>query len=1225
MEDLLQQATLDFESFLSGHKAPALVGHSLMTIMKNDVRTIAHITMTWAVKQTSGALPQNLMQARNKVFDIFFYRVIKFEGIYKFFPLFEEALLQFCPPNFRGQLTALFTQYSWQDIRPIGDIKQQPVFALEKRTAAEVKEEQFNEDVYKNVTHNILALESRFTFADEQQGAEMAQHTARISTLFKDFVGLVKDKDARREIIIANEGDKDAMYENKKKFNLDDYIAQCLDLTVAFFNDDYLLQSVQMMDLLVDLAQSKGVDLEKHARFQAKFNMFSTRKIEEYTASKTNRFLVRSILGLFTGWYPGPLLDQLLAEENRRTRRVILNVLECYGYGIYETLVHDLTNCTDQTPWYYIRNLIFLFGKIVTNDPMRKNQVVELVDRHLNPKSTRQVNLQCISTLSFLATDQAADRLIEKLAVFRKLQDPVSVDLTNKIALALANFEADKALETAIEFAQKNWSNEFAERFSQVTLPNKVVANLTSKIRAEVKKMKFSFSLLGNVDSALNLLKALAYTRSDDVANLCKEITTTLPASNTLHTKAASILSQVTVPPPPMFSPDKSLNRLAIAKNIPELALYVHEAGMTGKLRVRTVDQVDCSVDFGEGEALYAGISAQYVDQENAFFWTFLLEPRDVAQVTFGPKSGGTGTLSGLQLEKATERLIHEGLVQKGEVQQIVGSEILPDSRFSQRPVGAYFLQFKDADDPAKCRLVWQALKNNPDINILQQVTRLGKYDLYKVLFYMLKQNMIEIDAHKKSHEINSAINDSLSMLITYLQRIERKPVLFNAYKAASEVCEDIVTNTQDEVVRFAMDVMRKYFWNAYATRQIFVTANLAICQQVISLVETYAKTKSADSKEALLSYIEFSFQEQDTALAPPPPPEPEPNILQKIENIEFANDAFDEFEIGFDEDSINDMFGVLENQLHATGADLPTFGQDAGLTEHEEQMLMELYDNIAVAYVKPLKDFIREIKLNLKINRQTSLEWIEMVEPSVNLLFSSAEKMGYTKICDSLGEMQRVFQDQKMVPDLTYLLDDAVQGLLFYYDRLSMLLPKTFALDLSDNDLNSKKEVLIVKFILKQIPEINEKMMNRIILAGLSTFDKFMHSSPDEISAVTGLSKRHGEDVFMKFYQYRHIYYRHDDDEYKDKFLQMFDVKFNILREIHLEIESILASNQADKEENKARVNSLKMDRQRTLWAIFILLCIKEEYDLIEAVQQAVYDVRLQKLEEYLNHLTTL
>lgn len=47
-----------------------------------------------------------------------------------------------------------------------------------------------------------------------------------------------------------------------------------------------------------------------------------------------------------------------------------------------------------------------------------------------------------------------------------------------------------------------------------------------------------------------------------------------------------------------------------------------------------------------------------------------------------------------------------------------------------------------------------------------------------------------------------------------------------------------------------------------------------------------------------------------------------------------------------------------------------------------------------------------------------------------------------------------------------------------------------------------------------------------------------------------------------------------------------------------------------------------LQADRQQTFWGLIILLCIKEEYELIETLQHVVYEVRFQKLEAYLEKL---
>jgi len=328
-----------------------------------------------------------------------------------------------------------------------------------------------------------------------------------------------------------------------------------------------------------------------------------------------------------------------------------------------------------------------------------------------------------------------------------------------------------------------------------------------------------------------------------------------------------------------------------------------------------------------------------------------------------------------------------------------------------------------------------------------------------------------------------------------------------------------------------------------------------------------------------------------------------------------------------FNEEGMNDLLGAFDAAIDNLSKGAPVaigLQKDTVLKASEEKMLMDLYDNIAAAYVKPLKDFIREIRLNRKIKKGTSLEWLDVVDPSIHLLQRSAEKMGAQTVFHTLTEFRRILHEQKKLKGQAYFSDTAIQSILSCYEPLTGILPKTFSLDLSDADLDSKKEVLITRFILRQVPELTENKLNRIILAGLSTFDKFMQSSPEEIAAVTGLTHQLSEDVFMKFYQYRQIYYISKDDEYREKFFRMFEAKLNVLREIHAEIEKIAASDESETEEGRKWRESLKQDRQQILQSLFILLCIQEEYDLIESIQQEVYESRIQRLEEYLNKLAS-
>src|SRR5438477_718570 len=127
MEDQSQirQAITDFDMFLSGKRAPALVGQSLATIIQLDIPRLVSIIMSWASNNRGQSLIESLIGARNKVFDIFFYRIARFESIQNFFPAFEQALVTTCPLAERTQLAAFFQQFKWQDIRPIGIIRDQ--------------------------------------------------------------------------------------------------------------------------------------------------------------------------------------------------------------------------------------------------------------------------------------------------------------------------------------------------------------------------------------------------------------------------------------------------------------------------------------------------------------------------------------------------------------------------------------------------------------------------------------------------------------------------------------------------------------------------------------------------------------------------------------------------------------------------------------------------------------------------------------------------------------------------------------------------------------------------------------------------------------------------------------------------------------------------------------------------------------------------------------------
>ena len=1211
----------DFEAFLSGQRAPALVGPSLTRILKAEARTVSQQVVQWSLGQPDGMFTRHLLQARRKLFDVFFYRIVRPETIYKFFPEFEKHLLEQSPPDYQEFLTIEFEANPWQNIRPLGEMKTSAMMAAAPRTRAEVGEERFNENVYKNVTHELLSVQDRYEFADARTGALVFEHTAKVSSLFQDFTDLVQDKQARKEIVITNEADQGAYYESRPQFDLESYFLQSLDLVVAFFNDDFLLQSVRLMELLSDLAREKQFDLSKCAGCQAKQRLLKTQKLEEYTGHRTQRLLVKQVLLHFNEWQPARLLDKLLVEPTRRTRKVLLNVLENYGNEIYGLLLSRLDSCTGATPWYFIRNLIYLMGRIVAPDDASRERAIQLIDLHLVPESARQVILQCLVATPFIGTGHAATHLIKKLALFEKRSDVEAADIARRIALALAAVGTAPAMRAALDHTLGEWDEEFTDRCAQTSLTPDAAGLVIGLVEKELRKMRFSFSLLGSQNRLVQLLQSLTGTCRVEVADIGRKVANQVPLGQPAHQAAEELLVRVGAAPV-LPDSDPTLRKLAQDRSMPEVIHHLHEARLSGFLQVHTSDGMDGVIEFRQGQVPRAGVRPVLMDGEAAFHWLFLLEPGEIDRLAFSVSCPAGVTLEELATPAGAAGLIRDALLRKGEVRQIQGTNIRPESRFSQRRVAAYFLQFKGADQPELCLRIWDALRDNPDVAALTKITQLGKYEVYKSLFFMLRHNMIEIDAHKRVTERNP-IEDGIDMLGAYLERIAKRPVFFNNYRSAAEVCDSVSQSGADEVVAYALGLLREFFWNAFAGRRAFSSADIGICTQFLRLLVEYLRGATPENKDTLLNYIRFTFQVQEPAGAAPPPV-PEATILLKLENLDLGGDVFDEgADRLFDDDTIDGFLDDLDAALTNITNAAPEAGprQDSGLTEGEQVMLMNLYDNIASAYVKPLKDFIREIQLNQKIRKQTSKDWLDLVEPSIRLLSGSADKMGGAQICRVLEDLKTLIEGAKSA-GVEILPEAMLQGVLGCHARLVALLPRTFSLEVTEEDISSKKETLITKFILRQVPELTEKQLNRIILAGLSTFDKFMHSSPDEIAAVTGIPLALSEEVFMKFYQYRHIYYRPNDEEYREKFFRMFEVKLKILREIHQEIERLAAAGESERAAVEKRRETLQQERQQTLGALFILLCIQEEFDLMESIQQAIYDVRIQRLEEYLARL---
>jgi hypothetical protein len=170
-------------------------------------------------------------------------------------------------------------------------------------------------------------------------------------------------------------------------------------------------------------------------------------------------------------------------------------MLECYGKDIYRMLIDELATNARVQPWYYARNIASLLGKIVSDDEAMKNEAIALLDSYWQKNTQRQLIYQIITTLSFIGTDFACERLIARFRQVETSKDRQSVDLCQKLLLAFMDIELDKGLEIVVDYYQKNGElKQIIERFSKIYIGNYLIQVVAGKIWKEIQRLRFFFS-----------------------------------------------------------------------------------------------------------------------------------------------------------------------------------------------------------------------------------------------------------------------------------------------------------------------------------------------------------------------------------------------------------------------------------------------------------------------------------------------------------------------------------------------------------------------------------------------------------------------------------------------------------------------------------------------------------------------------------------------------------
>jgi len=1208
MDDTNSQAFADFERFLMGQSAPALVGHALATVIRYDIQTIAQTVLGMAYAAPPAERAKAILNLRAKVYDIFFYRIVRFRRVYDFFPRFEKAFIDVAPQSDHAAIAELFRRYPWQEIRPIGEMRDPQEFALDVRPHASVSPEKFNEDLYRSATHQILSADKRYRFTDDAVRENVVQYQEQVSGVFEDFVSLIKDALLRREIMLANVADQDVVYKHQQQFQIESYLGQLSDLAIALFNDDFLEHSVQIFGIIRTLADSSNIDVTRLDRMQSKSELLSLERLAEYSSRRTGPILLRSVLPMFPQWRAASLLDRLGHETDSRARELALSVLAAYGKEVYGLAVESLERADASGPLQYRSGLVWMLGHIATDALPMKVRAARALGQHLRRDSPQQLNAEIVSALAKLRSDEAVSVLSAKLAQFAPEfgKSAEASDACNRIVYALLDIQSEASARTAVDFCiEHNLLDTHRDSFTRTMLPSGVRASIAGDIRKEMKRLKISFSLFGNAQSTRSKLLALGSAAIPDVGALCDEVSAAFPPTHELG-MAVARLREAPAPPPPLAY-DRALHKLFEDRNLPEALSLAFEAGTSGRLEVATRAGIAAELNLRKGDIWHAKAPSLFSKDVDAFFWMFALEGQTISTWQFDPSATATDART---LDQPTPDLIRDGLFRAKHVQQIIGGILSPESRFkrSQAEFPGEGVQTTGQLGPYKA--VWVCLTHFVDLKTIAGATGLSDHEIYRVLFDLLRQNLLLVEAGGVDAQ-HATLDDAFTALELFVDRIQQHPTYFQSYQSAAEICAYLSNEAKDDSIRTSMLALHTFVLNAFNLRRVFTGQNIAFMMQAVELVSTYARSGADRDRQELLDYLDIYLPEEDRW--PQPAPDEDrfiQSILEQIENIDGLIDPYDALSGVGVAPSADVVTETLENALDGQlGGDLASI---------DIRLPRELLADSAGEFVKPIKDFVREIERNNATDRETPTAWLGVVATPVALFREASTRAGETELAGIASRLERAFVQQQQTGSdvLTPAFCNFVLG---EYAKLARELPSAFSLEPDADHVAAKREALIVKFVLRQVPEVDDRVVNKVLLAGYSSIGDIAETAPDDLARSSSIERPLAEKIFMKVYQYEEMYFRPKEPSAEAKFRAYFAICLNVMKEIQSEVQRLASDGSVTKD----RRERLFADRQRALWGLFALLCLRGQLDEIEKLQRAVFEQRIAMLEAYYAELT--
>jgi hypothetical protein len=278
---------------------------------------------------------------------------------------------------------------------------------------------------------------------------------------------------------------------------------------------------------------------------------------------------------------------------------------------------------------------------------------------------------------------------------------------------------------------------------------------------------------------------------------------------------------------------------------------------------------------------------------------------------------------------------------------------------------------------------------------------------------------------------------------------------------------------------------------------------------------------------------------------------------------------------------------------------------------EGDEATVQHLFAQIAANYSQPLRNFVFELRRGT-----ASKDCIEFLRPSLQMIGDAAAKMDLAQAVVRITDFDEVLSIAQARPERLFEHDTRVL-ILDSYNEMSKVLPEVF----QTGEDEQRREDIIIKSLLQQIPGIGRVTFDKLYKAGIGSLQALFLVNPEDLAVATSIPAPLCERIAHKFQEYRAVALGISQHDPQSGYRARLTSLVAELRCLHDELESTSAGAalNAGLAPEKRRRRQL---RQQCFLQIVATLAELGEVDVINKIQRLSFRQRLKKLGDHLQTL---